>query len=286
MDLDGSVHGDGVLAKLRALAAKGARLRRGPDGCGLVIDRKAAVRASLDAREMEQARGAGWLTGTDLDEFSLSRKGAVLVRRQLNLRAGEAAAAPRPAVQDQGSSPPQPAASSRPAINPAESPLAWLRQRRDPVTGQPMISATQFEAGERLRADFELARLQPRVTASWDETAAGHRPVRGVPGAGLEIPELAAAARQRVNAAMFAVGPEHSGLLVDVCCFLTGLEVIERRKRWPRRSAKLMLQTGLSILARHYGLEPPAMASAPAAIRLWAAPDYRPPINKPGKSKP
>lgn len=278
MDQDGSMHDDGMLARLRALIAKGARLQRGSDGSGLVVDRKGVVRARLDAGEMGRACAAGWLTATEPDEFKLSRKGAALVRRQLNLRAGEAATAPSRPVARGGAPAPRASAPPRPALNPAESPLSWLRQRRDPVTRQPMISAAQFEAGERLRTDFELAQLQPRVTASWDATATGHRPPRGVPGAGLEISEIAAAARQRVNAAMLAVGPEHSGLLVDVCCLLTGLEEIERNKRWPRRSAKLMLHTGLSMLARHYGLVPPAKAGASAPILHWAVPDYRPQI--------
>ncbi len=54
----------------------------------------------------------------------------------------------------------------QPTLNPAESPIAWLRRRKD-KDGEPMISQPQFDAGERLRADFWFAQMTPRVTANW-----------------------------------------------------------------------------------------------------------------------
>jgi hypothetical protein len=52
-------------------------------------------------------------------------------------------------------------------------------------------------------------------------------------------------ARQRVRAALDAVGPEFAGLMVDVCCFLKWLEQVESERSWPPRSAKVVLQLGL-----------------------------------------
>ncbi|WP_461307969.1 DUF6456 domain-containing protein, partial [Albidovulum sp.] len=51
--------------------------------------------------------------------------------------------------------------------NLAESPLAMLARRKD-KDGQPFLSADLVAAGERLREDFELAQLGPRVAQNWD----------------------------------------------------------------------------------------------------------------------
>lgn len=153
-------------------------------------------------------------------------------------------------------------------IDAAESPLAWLarRQGRD---GRAMIAPVQLQAGERLRADFTCAQLMPRITANWSAAVADGR--RGAsPG---HITDMMVAARQRVRYALDAAGPEFSGLLVDVCCFLKGLAQIEGERGWPSRSAKVVLQLGLDRLARHYGLTRVARGKAGGEVRTWLAED-------------
>ena len=85
--------------------------------------------------------------------------------------------------------------------------------------------------------------------------------------------DLVIASRQRVRLAMEACGPEFSGLLIDVCCFLRGLEEVERERGWPLRSAKIVLQLALDRLARHYGLCDEARGDANARVRTWLAAD-------------
>lgn len=167
------------------------------------------------------------------------------------------------------------AAAGTPGHNPAESPVAWLFSRRG-GDGQPLITEAQFNAGEKLRADFWFAQMTPSVTQSWNH-ASGGGSRRGAPGAGVDLADNVIAAGERVRRALESVGPEHAGVLIDVCCHLKGLEDVERRAGWPRRSAKIVLSMALAALARHYGLARAEVRQPRvAAVRHWGASDYRP----------
>jgi hypothetical protein len=119
-------------------------------------------------------------------------------------------------------------------VDDGESPLAWLARRRG-RDGRALIAPHQLQAGERLRADFTVAHLMPRVTANWSSPIASGR--RGGESAA-HATDTMVAARQRVHAALDAAGPEFAGLLLDICCFLKGLEGIEREREWPARAAR------------------------------------------------
>lgn len=159
--------------------------------------------------------------------------------------------------------------SRRVMVDEAESPLAWLARRRG-RDGRAMIESHQFLAGERLRADFTRGQMMPRTTSDWSGIAADRRGSSNATADGADAP---IAARQRVNAALDAVGPEFSGLLLDLCCFLKGLEDIERDRGWPARSAKVVLQLALDRLARYYGYLAEARGKPKAAVRTWLAAD-------------
>jgi hypothetical protein len=154
------------------------------------------------------------------------------------------------------------------AINDGESPLAWLARRKG-RDGHALIAPHQLLAGERLRADFTRAALMPRTTSNWDLSASRGRGG----GTGLNATEGCVAARQRVRLALEAAGPEFAGLLLDVCCFLKGIEDVERERIWPRSSAKIVLQLGLDRLARHYGYAAQAVGRVRADLRVWLAED-------------
>lgn len=169
--------------------------------------------------------------------------------------------------------PPQRGAGAidRPA---AEGALAWLRRRKD-KDGRALITEVQFNAGEKLAADFWHAQLSPKVTANWSAMAPVHRLRRATPGLGVDMRDAVVAARARFQRALVAVGPELAGILVDVCCHDMGLEASGHASGWPQRAAKVVLDLALTRLARHYGLLAPERPAA-ARLRHWGDADYRP----------
>jgi len=170
------------------------------------------------------------------------------------------------------------AAPSAPALNRSESPLAWLRSRND-AKGRPLIGDEQFMAGEKLRTDYERARMERRITSSWElpiDSGAGGGSISDNRIAALT--DNALAARQNVNRALQAVGPELGGILVEVCCLSAGIEQAERLLNLPQRSGKAVLALALTGLARHYGLLKGDNGGRRPAAHHWAREDYRPAI--------
>ncbi len=135
-------------------------------------------------------------------------------------------------------------------VNANESPLTRLMAIKT-KTGSPWLEAEAFSAAERLRMDFTKGQFMQRVTSSWDPTSSSQS--SGGSGGMTDLSDLAIDARKRVERALQIVGPELAGVLTDVCCFLKGLQAVEKERNWPPRSAKLMLRVALDLLARHYG---------------------------------
>lgn len=156
--------------------------------------------------------------------------------------------------------------------NDLSSPLLALGRLKD-RGGESFFPAEAVDAGERLARDFHRGQLSPRVTASWEPRVASR--VKGHNNAAQDLSDSAMAARLRFSKAAEAMGPELSGVAIDVCCFEKGLELVERERQWPVRSAKLMLRTALLALARHYSPPPPANAHRRQSHH-WGAQDYRP----------
>jgi hypothetical protein len=151
-------------------------------------------------------------------------------------------------------------------INLEESPLDWLRRRKD-RDGTALIDEASYQAGERLRSDITLAGLLPGVTSRWGAPTGSIG--SSAPG---EATERMIAARQRIRLAMEAVGADFGDLLIDLCGFLKGLALIERERGWPARSGKVAVRLALARLAQHYGIQ--TVARGPASsrgIRSWQA---------------
>ena len=133
--------------------------------------------------------------------------------------------------------------------NMAESPVGALGRRRD-RDGKPFLESDLVEAAERLREDFELAQMGPRVAQNWDRFLTGGD--RGAFQPDSRIGEGPSSARGRVAAALRDLGPGLGDVALRCCCFLEGLEVAEKRMGWAARSGKIVLRIALMRLRRHY----------------------------------
>ncbi len=152
-----------------------------------------------------------------------------------------------------------------------DSPLSTLARLKDKA-GDPFFPPEAVGAGEKLLDDFTRAQLQPRITSSWEPRLSARG--KGERGGLADIAASAIEARRRFATAMEAMGPELAGVAADVCCFGKGLELVERERQWPVRSAKLMLRTALMALSRHY--TPPPRPTARRNGHHWGADDFRP----------
>jgi len=140
-----------------------------------------------------------------------------------------------------------PSRNARPArsvtVNLAESPLGWLLARGH-------VSQRQFDAGERLRGDWERGQLGQKVTMAWDaapvsRSRGGSAESQGLGGAQLD-------AKRRFEAAVTAAGPGLSDILWRIVCAGEGMRNAEQALGWPARAGKLVLGIALDRVADYY----------------------------------
>ena len=141
-----------------------------------------------------------------------------------------------------------PETTRRTRCNIAESPVIVLGRRRD-KNGRPFLSRELIAAAERLREDFELAQMGPRVAQNWDRFLTGGGRSPGFAGDADSGP---ARARERVAVALRDLGPGLGDMVLRCCCYLEGLETAEQRMGWSARSGKIVLRIALQRLKRHY----------------------------------
>ncbi len=127
----------------------------------------------------------------------------------------------------------------------------------------PLVEPCDLAAARRFQSDLQRAGLRQRVTQSWSISALSHGGSRGARGPSRE-PDTMLDARDRIHRACQSIGPDFAGVLVDVCLLEKTFTGLETERRWPKRSAKLVVALGLRALARHYGLAQTASGVAPS----------------------
>lgn len=144
-------------------------------------------------------------------------------------------------------------AKRRPArsvtVNLTESPLGWLLARGH-------VSRRQFDAGERLRQDWERAQLAPRVTMAWDSAPVARS--RGGAAHGADLNGAQLDAKRRFESAVSEAGPGLADILWRVVCAGEGMREAETALGWPARAGKLVLSLALDRIADYYRLPNPA----------------------------
>ncbi len=132
-----------------------------------------------------------------------------------------------------------PRGAALPSILP-ESPLGWLHAHGH-------LDDRLFDAGERLRTDYERAQIAPGITTRWEPVR-----TRGVGGARLAPTERQVAARQRFDGAIEAAGKGLDDILWRVVCACETVPAAEKALDWPARSGKLVLRLALDRVADFY----------------------------------
>ena len=128
-------------------------------------------------------------------------------------------------------------------VNLADSPLGWLFARGH-------IDRRQFDAGEKLRGDWERGQLAARVTMAWD----GAPVSRGRSGRG-PLPDMGARqidARRRFHSAIDSAGPGLADILWRIVCSGEGMREAESALGWPARAGKVVLTIALDRIADYY----------------------------------
>ena len=161
------------------------------------------------------------------------RSNRLLTERALDRDGGENAAAAR--------------LRGRPArsvtVNIAESPLGWLFSRGH-------LSQRQYDAGERLRFDYERGQLSQRVTMAWDAAPVARG--RGGSPSAIDLNGSQLDAKARFQSALDRAGPGLADILWRIVCGGEGMRDAETALGWPARAGKLVLTLALDRVAEYY----------------------------------
>lgn len=128
---------------------------------------------------------------------------------------------------------------------------SWLIKPENQISrrGFPCLTQDEINAGQRLKMDFIMSDNAPRLRSNWDRVSTVRTPFNSD---AIEVNQKVRKARERVMAALLAVGADLSRLLVDLCYHLKPLEVIKIERNWSNRAAESVLRNALRALAAHY----------------------------------
>ncbi len=156
-------------------------------------------------------------------------------------------------------------------LNLRESALRILATK---TKGKPaFLLPHHLAAANRIHVLFMRTQMIQRTTMSYDPGRVG-----GKNSGSFVTPDLADSAvdaKKQLFKMLEMLPADCAGVIMDVCGFQKGLQLIETERQWPRRSAKLILRIGLEQLAVQFGLSNIATGAKSTGSRSWMQPGYQ-----------
>lgn len=239
---------------LARLEPEGALLAPCRDGRGYGVyargDRRRRPLTTLTAADVRDLVMEGALTPAGIAGcYLLSGPGRARTTRAkapaAPFRAQHDALAPRPVMDADG------ALRFVRGVDPA-GPVGRLAKLADSA-GVAFFAGREIAAARQLWEDFTRGESGLVKGSDWTAPPRGSTP-RQAGGAQETAAAGAIDARARVTAALESLPPSLAGALRAFLLEERALDALERARRWPARSGKLVLKLGLELLADHYRL--------------------------------
>lgn len=163
-----------------------------------------------------------------------------------------------------------PGSSARLNIN--EGPLLKLSYPRNGVA--PFLLPHHLLAAKKIETLVARTQMLQRTTMSYDPARTGQGNKSS--GLGPDLGDNALDARKKLQQCLDRLPPDCASVVMDVCGFQKGLQLIEMERKWPRRSAKLILRIGLDQLCAFFELAPTITGKPSNTARHWMGKDARP----------
>jgi len=129
-------------------------------------------------------------------------------------------------------------------------------------------------AADRIHVLVMRTQMVQRTTMSYDPSRIGGK--KSGSSAMSDLAQSGVDAKKQLAQLLDKLPQDCAGVVMDVCGFQKGLQLIEIERQWPRRSAKLILRIGLEQLAVHLGLSSVATGARSTGSRFWMQPGNRP----------
>jgi len=242
---------------VRALLG-GAKAHQSPSGTFRLVSKSG--RASLCAQAVRELASEGVLQLRGQQCFATDVANS-WVRRQLSANCDTAGQHRQLKKTNDGIS-----------VNQLEGPLAALSLEKGGKP--PFLAPRHILAAQKIQALVLRSQMVQRTTMSYDPTRTGGKNTGSIIAA--ELGNCAIDAKKILHDRLSSLPADCAGVVMDVCGFQKGLQLVETERRWPRRSAKLILRIGLEQLAVQSGLGTVATGRISSKINSWMQENSRP----------